>query len=191
MREKSDMRSRFRLIQGGLRCQTSFGPIRIVAAPEDSPPFGIDALVVEEDTWLIMSAEPKIGEPEEHPVRLMADLLKARPKSVGSVLVKGQNPMHFMAVVHDVNQDPTWREEWIESALKEIFRQAERRKLRAIGLPLLGTIHGKLANQRFGELLTRALVQTPFKHLRCLWLIAPTPINSEIIELLQSMLIDT
>jgi len=188
MAENADIRSRLRLIQGGLRCTISFGSLRIVAAPENSPPFEIDALAVEEDTWLIMSAKPKIVEAEDHPIRLMTDLLEAQPKPVGSVTIRGKNPLRFMAIVHDVNRNPTWREDWVENALIEIFRESERRKLGAIGLPLLGTQHGNLANQRFVVLLSRVLLQAPVRHLKCLWLIAPIPINSEIIEMLKPLL---
>jgi hypothetical protein len=166
----------------------SFGSIRIVAAPERWPPFDIDALAVEEDTWLIMSADPKICQPPEHPIRLMTDLLEAQPKDVGSVLVRGKNPLQFMAIIHDVNKEPTWREEWVQSALNEIFHEVAHRKLQALGLPLLGTVHGKLEKRRFAALLSRALRQSTSRHLRRLWLIAPIPINTEIIHLLQPML---
>jgi hypothetical protein len=178
--------SNFRLIQGGLQSQTVFAFINVVAAPEESPPFEVDAVAFEEDTWLVMSADPKIADPPEHPIRLMTGLIKARPEPVGSVLVRGKNPLRFLAIVHDVNQDPTWQEEWIESALKEIFKESEQRQLRAIGLPLLGTLHGRLKKRRFILLLSRVLQQTPFKHLKYLWLMVPTPQNSDIINLLES-----
>jgi hypothetical protein len=163
-----------------------FASISITAAPEESPPFEIAAKAFEEDTWLVMSADPKIAEPPEHPIRLMTDLIQAQPEPVGSVLVRGKNPLRFLAIVHDVNQDPTWQEEWIVSALTEIFRASEHRKLQAIGLPLLGTLHGRLEKRRFILLLSRVLKQTPFIHLKYLWLMVPTPQNSEIIKMLES-----
>lgn len=178
--------SKLRLIPGGLQCQTVFGSIRITATPEESPPFKADAIAFEEDTWLVMSADPKVADPPEHPIRLMTGLIEARPEPVGSVLVKGKNPLRFLAIVHDVNQDPTWQEEWIESALKEIFRESEHRKLQAIGLPLLGTLHGKLEKKRFIAMLARILRQLSFKHLKQLWLIVPVPHNAEIIDVIDS-----
>ncbi len=161
--------------------------MRIVAAPENSPPFHVEALAFEEDTWLILSADPKFYEPEEHPIRLMTELIEAQPEPVGSVLVKGHSPIRFLAVVHDVDQEPTWREEWVESALNEIFKKAEQRRLRSIGLPMLGTLHGRLDKQRFVVLLARALRQTPFNHLRSLWLVTPAGAGLDIIESLESM----
>ncbi len=178
--------SNFRMIPGGLQSQTVFASISIIAAPEESPPFEVDAIAFEEDTWLVMSADPKIVDPPEHPIRLMTDLIETKPEPVGSVMVRDKKPLRFLAIVHDVNQDPTWREEWVEESLKAIFRESEHRNLQAIGLPLLGTLHGKLEKRRFISILGRILRQTPFKHLKQLWLIVPTPQNSEIINWLES-----
>jgi len=166
----------------------SFGSTSIVTGPENAPPFEVEAIVYEEDTWLILSADPKVYEPEENPIRLMTELIEAQPNPVGTVLVTGQKPLRFMAVVHDVDQEPTWREEWVESALREIFRKSEQRRLRSVGLPLLGTLHGKLGKQRFVELLGRALTQTTFDHLRRLWIISPAGVGLEIIGSLESIL---
>ena len=179
------------MIPGGLQCQIRFGPIQIVAAPQDAAPFGVDALAVEEDTWLIMSTEPKIADPPEHPIRLMNDLHEAQPKAVGSLVVQGRNPIRLMAIVHDVNQVPTCRVEWVQSALTKIFQEADRRELRALGLPLIGTVYGKLVVAQFAGLLGQALLQAPIRHLRRVWLIAPVPTNSEIINMLQPLLNDT
>ena len=181
-------RPKMRVIQGGLDCQTRCGPIRIVAAPENSPPFEVDARAFEEDTFLIMSADPKVCEPEEHPIRLMTELIECKPETVGSVVVKGQKPLRFLAIVHDVNQDPTWKPEWIESALKEIFCKAEQHKLQSVGIPLLGTLHGKLEENHFVELLAQALRCTAFFYLKRLWLIAPAGFNINLIKMLKAAL---
>jgi hypothetical protein len=179
-------RPRFRLIQGGLQCKTEFASLNVVAAPETSPPFKVDAIAYEEDTWLMMSAEPQFAEPPEHPVRLMTDLIQAQPRPPGSVVVRGKSPLQFLAIVHDVNQDPTWREQWVEACLKNIFKESEQRKLQAIGLPLLGTKHGRLEIKRFIFLLRGVLNRIDFKHLKHLWLVSPTPVNAYIINWLES-----
>lgn len=188
MNEKIACRTKLRLIQGGLHSEISFGPVRIIAAPENIPPFELNARAYEEDTWLVMSADPKGCEPEVHPIRLMTELMETKPEPVGSVIVKGGNPLRFLAIVHDVNRDPTWKEEWIQSALEGVFREVEQRKIRAIGLPLLGTLHGRLETRRFLALLGRVLKQKTFNHLKRLWLIVPAKTNSEIIEMLEAEL---
>jgi hypothetical protein len=181
----------FELIQGGLQRETSYGPLRIVAAPESGPPFKVEALVIEEDTWLVMSAVPTVCEAEVHPIRLMTDVIEAVPEPVGSVLVKNGNPLRFLAVVHDVNQEPTWKETWIEKALSRVFLEAELYKLSSIGLPLLGTRHGSLEQDRFVFLLARVLKRTDFNHLGRLWLIVPAKTNSEIFTALDAELVNS
>jgi len=179
-------RQKFRLIQGGLQCQTVFASLNVIAAPETSPPFKVDAIAYEEDTWLMMSAEPEIADPPEHPIRLMTDLIEAQPRAAGNVVVRGKNPLQFLAIVHDVNQDPTWREQWVEACLEKIFNESEQRMLQAIGLPLLGTKHGRLEMKRFIFLLRHVLKRIAFKHLKHLWLVSPTPENTYIINWLES-----
>ena len=79
MNEKIACRTTLRLIQGGLHSEISFGPVRIIAAPENIPPFELNARAYEEDTWLVMSADPKGCEPEVHPIRLMTELIETKP----------------------------------------------------------------------------------------------------------------
>jgi hypothetical protein len=176
-----------KLVQGGLSRCFFFGPLQIVVAPSRVRPFEIDAIVYEEDTWLIMSAEPKRIEAPEHPIRLMTALMEARPEPVGSVLVKDGNPLRFLAIVHDVDQDPTWNEDWIVEALGNVLQEAERRKLGAIGLPLLGTRHGKLPPDRFPELLHRVLDQHTLVHLKRLWLIISGANTKRLTAVLRSV----
>jgi hypothetical protein len=190
MGKKQTRQTPLRLIDGGLHRETSFHQLRIVAAPEKAAPFDVDGFVFEEDTWLVMSADPKVCGPQEHPIRLMTDLIETKPEPVGSVLIQGSQALRFLAIVHDVNQEPTWQEEWIESALQEIFRKAERRQLQAIGLPLIGTLHGRLKDQRFAVLLGRVLQQTTIHHLKRLWLITSPTITTDIIEMLEAELLD-
>jgi len=183
---KKDNRPKLKLIQGGLQCEMSFKSVRIVASPEYLPPFEVDAIAAEEDTFLIMSADTKIRETDEHIVRLMTKLIETEPEPVGSVLVRGKNPIKFLAIVHDVNQEPTWNEEWIISALEGIFREAERRNLPSIALPLLGTLHGSLEKERFVVLLKTTLERASINHLKRLWLIVPDGTSRDIIEMLKS-----
>jgi O-acetyl-ADP-ribose deacetylase (regulator of RNase III) len=100
-------------------------------------------------------------------------------------LVKGRRPFKFLAIVHDVNQDPTWREEWVESALEGILQETEARKLRSVALPLIGTLHGSLEQQRFIELLSKAFKRTSLSQLKRLWLMVRPGTARHIIEMLE------
>jgi hypothetical protein len=174
-----------RLIRGGYPREISLGSLAIVAAPKDSPPFTVDAVAFEEDTFLVLSADRKVRAPTEPLVRLMTRVIETQPKTPGSVLVKGKAPLRLLAIVHDLNQDPSWREEWVASALDGIFREAESRRLQSIALPFLGTLHGSLEKERFIKLLRSALERTSPTHLKRLWLVVPAGTRSRILEMLK------
>ena len=179
---------RLQLIQGGLNDTILYGFLKIVPASESIKPFQIDARVFEEDTWLTISADPKIKSAEEHPLRLMQNMLAARPEPVGSVLVQGMNPMRFLAIVHDMDSEPAWKEEWVAKALKAVFLETEKQKVHSLGLPLLGTEHGKLEKSRFIEILSLSLQETSFSFLQRIWLIIPEHMKSQMIAMLKKAL---
>lgn len=182
--EKKDKRPRLRLIPGGYPYKISLGSMDIVASTEESPPFPVEAVAVEEDTYLVLSAGSEVRDPNEPLVRVMTRVIETRPEKPGSVLVKGKSPLRLLAIVHDLNQDPSWREEWIVSAIDGIFQKAESLKLSSIALPFLGTNHGSLEKQRFVELLQSALKRILANHLKRLWLVVPAGTSSKIFETL-------
>ena len=183
-----DIRKRLHVIEGGLRRVLTCGRLKIVASPQTAPPFAVQAVAVEEDTWLILSADPQITYPEEHPIRLMTDLINTEKEKVGTVRVQQGHPLRFLAIVHDVDCEPTWREQWVQSALVEVLVEAERRKLDAVALPLLGTRHGRLQPKRFAELLAAALLGVELTHLKRLWLVAGAKQSAVVVERLQDLL---
>ena len=158
----------------------------IVAAPENRPPFKVDAVAVEEDTFLVMSADRRVQDPKEPLIKIMTRVIETQPKAPGSVFVRDGSPLRFLAVVHDLNEAPTWREEWIIGALEAIFKEAEQRGLRSIALPFLGTLHGSLDKARFIVILRSVLEKIPANHLKRLWLVVPRKTQSKILENLQA-----
>jgi len=84
-----------RLIQGG-RNEIRFGPLRVIVAPPEAPPFAPAATVLEEDTWLVLSAEPTVKPVTDSMVRIMTDLLAAKPASPGSVMVASGEPKQIL-----------------------------------------------------------------------------------------------
>lgn len=181
-------RTRLRLVHGGLQNQWWFHNIHIVAASEMNPPFEVKARAFEEDTFLIMSAKPTVCAPPEHPIRLMTDLINTKPQRVGSVRVQGTRSLRFLAIVHDVNQDPTWKIEWIKSALEEIWREVEQRQLTSIGIPLLGTLHGKLEVPDFVDLFADTLLRARFTSLKRIWLITAAETISVLMKMFEARL---
>lgn len=188
MNDKYHKKPDLKVIHGGLHRTAFYGPVRIVAAPEASPPFNVEAMTYEEDTFLIMSAEPDEVPTDIHPIQMMTELEHFRPQEIGSVVVKKGAPLRLLAVVHDVNQEPTCREKWVEKALHAVFREVERRGIQSLGMPLLATRHGRLPRDRFARLLGRVLAATELKSLTRLWVMAPVPDNCEFTAALEKNL---
>jgi O-acetyl-ADP-ribose deacetylase (regulator of RNase III) len=142
----------------------------------------VDAVVVEEDTSLIMSAEARLKEVKESHERLIGQAQYDRPKAPGTVVVKDGSPLEFLAIVHDLESDPSWREDWVERALRNVLQEAEKRELRSIALPMLGTLHGTLTKRRFSKLLKSCLEQVPLTHLQTIWLMVPADTDRDVFE---------
>ena len=160
-------RRRFRLVHSPAK---QAGGITI--APHHHPPFPVQGLVLEEDTWFALSSSPTIPETPEHPIRVMTDAWAAEPALPGSVHIRNRHPFRLLAIVHDLSQDPTWRAEWIEEALRRSLEIARERGLQALGIEPLGTVHGRFPVAAFDALLEKVLQDTPAPGLD-LWRIDP------------------
>jgi len=182
MSKTDNKRENLRIIAGGLHRSVNYGALRIVAAPQEAPPFEVEAMTHEEDTFLIMDADPETIPIEIHPIRMMAELENFSPQEVGSVIVRKGSPIRLLAVIHDVDKEPACREIWITQALQNIFQEVERLGLRTLGMPLLATRHGRLPLKRFARLLGQALSEAPLNSLQHLWLVAPVPDNSAVVD---------
>lgn len=79
------------------------------------------------------------------------------PYNGGEVVVKRDAPLQLFAIVHDLDQSPSWREEWIAAALERVFQIACERQLQCLGMARLGTVHGRFPLERFIQLLVTAV----------------------------------
>jgi hypothetical protein len=177
---------RLRLVPQGEPRELELGTIRVMVAGEERPPFDVDALTLEEDTYTVLSADPEYREPRDHPVRIWTELHDAEPVPPGSVLVREGTPQRLLAVVHDVSEDPTWREEWVASALEEVARLVVRLGVKRLGLQPLGAVHGRLGLDRFVSLLRKAFDDPASTPLERLWVIAPKGRAAELERLLEA-----
>ncbi len=143
----------------------------LVFSPSGKPPFVVDALVEEEDSYLSLSAEPvvELGEtPDEHPVRVMTAARDAEEIEPGTVVIRHGHPLTLLAVIHRLHVSPTWREPWVVRAIENLCIEVERRQIRALGTPLLGTVHGKMSPQKAFELSGPLLAEET--GLRRIWI---------------------
>jgi hypothetical protein len=156
-----------------VQLESSFPWLRVVAAPADRQPFPIEVLVVEEDSYLVLGADTLVREPSVHPLRLLHQLRRVEPVMPGSVVVREGVPMRLLAIVHHLARRPSWSEEWIAEALDGVVRHVITHGIRSIGLPPLGSVHGRLPVSRFMHILERTLATNPPEPLRHLWLAVP------------------
>jgi len=87
-------------------CSLDIGALRIQAAPKAHPPFSCQAIVEEQDTYLILSEQTELKDPGK-PVWYLASMIEnAETYPLGSVIIKGKSPLRLCAVVHDIEQEP-------------------------------------------------------------------------------------
>ncbi len=162
--------------------------MHIIAAPtEHQPDLTIDAVVIEDDTDLVLGSEPVARQTDEAPRRLLKRAAAARPAEPGTVVVRGGTPLRLHAVVHDLDLEPSWREAWIQSALAAVLREVEMRRLRVLSLPALGSVHGELRLDRFAQMLASTLQQQPPGQLEAVWLVIPPGTSSATLTPLREL----
>ncbi len=149
--------------------------IDIHLSPETIQPFPVDAIVLEQDTSLVLEPDNELRDPgDDRPVWYdanKAELLKSH--QVGDVLVKSCKPLQLLAIVHDLDHDPSWQSAWIKSALYKVFDIAEQQSLSAIRLPILGARHGRFKLDSFIDILQPLINNNDWQHLKQIWLVVP------------------
>lgn len=155
--------------------------LKIIPAPPGATlVFLVEAQVVEDDTHLVLGADRRPRETQEAPGQLLEGARTSIQPAPGTLVVRGGHPVRLHAIVHDLDEEPSWREEWVASALREVLREVAARELRSLSLPLLGGVHGLLAAERFVELLSEALAEASVKELGEVWLTVPPGIAVEV-----------
>jgi len=161
------------------------GQLTLCVAPERLAPFIPDAEVVEEDTSLVLGDYHPFRPSDESATRLVKRMVEAPRVLPGQVLVRPGRPVRLLAVVHDLDREPTWREPWIYNALVAVLHEAAELRLNRVALPLLGTRHGRLTLERFLELLAEVLQEHVGPWPRQVWLVVPPGAEAECIGRLQ------
>jgi len=148
-------------------------PILIAGPPDGKPPLAVDAVVLEEDRWLVLSAPPEVPPSSEHPLRLFTALVEAEPAALGEVVVRPGRPTRLLAVVHDLDRDPSCTLADVSVALEVVVRVCAERGLHRLALPLLGTAHARL--NRDAVLGVMAVVLAGAPHIQAVWLQTDEP----------------
>ncbi|MBW2504627.1 MAG: hypothetical protein JRE16_08675 [Deltaproteobacteria bacterium] len=159
---------KFRVINGGKDKQNLFCEIPVTLVPDDFSPLDVDALVCEEDRYLIMTTSTDSQSIPEHPLRVINRAWQQQPLPLGSIHCRTGKPTRFLLVIHDLDRVPTCRPIWILAALANLrFQLSDHPHVRTIAMPLLGTRHGHLNISESFNLLRQAFTGAnwPVKHL--------------------------
>jgi len=132
-----------------------------------------DAVVEEEDTYLVLSADPEVTNRKG---RVCAPFTRRTPPSPPNPAASwsGAAPRCVSwRWCHDLSQDPSCREEWVGAALEAVLREVNSRRVRTLAMPPLGRVHGSLAMERFVALLHSALRSVMPRALERICLVVP------------------
>ncbi len=172
-----------------LPCKATIGSIEIAIAPVEYVPAEIDAIVEEQDTQLLMGMDAEINYPDEDFDTLIDQMLSGKSvRSPGQIIIKKTQPLQLKAIIHDINQKPSWKTEWISYALQQLVTEIENYNIKTLAMPLLGTIHGNVNENESIELLCDNLMSKQIICLEKLWLIAPDPACSRIKDAIEKKL---
>ena len=167
------LQKKLRLVWDINLSRVKINDIDIVVAPEAISPFDIDAVVEEQDTALILSQAGNITTPDNKPVWLLANKLESQPLlKPGSVIKRDGKTLRLLAIVHDLDIEPSWSAEWIEQALENIIKLSHTQGISSIQLPVLAAQHGRFHIQDFLQLLVIAIKKSHGK-LKKIWLVVP------------------
>ena len=145
--------------------------VELAIATHARPPSEIGAVVAEEDRYLVFDADPEACETKDDAESIIREFCGAVALEPGTVIARGSNPIHFLAVVHDLDQTPTCREEWVAKALEQIIREVNAHDIRSLAVPLLGGVHGSLSTAQFAAALCSALKQAKRDPSLRIWLL--------------------
>lgn len=144
--------------------------------------YAVDAVVEEQDTHLVLTPDLLIAETKESYGQLIRRAVEQLPRAPGTALVVTREPpARILAIVHDLDREPSWCEAWVAQAYIQAFSVIQAYGFRSVALPLLGTVHGRLDPVRSVELLRQALRGLTFLNLENIWIIAP-PVPDTLIR---------
>ena len=78
-----DSGRRLELIRGGYPRKIQIGSLTIVASLEKDPPFKVDAMAMEEDTFLVLSADGRVRDAGEPLIKVVTRVINTQPRKPG------------------------------------------------------------------------------------------------------------
>ncbi len=134
------------------------GPVEISVCTADQHPYTVDAIVEEQDTNLLLDTKPVIQDTQESYRSLIKKMNRQKPLMPGQIITKNTIPARLIAILYDVERTPICSEAILTTVINILLDELNRHKLKSVAMPLLGSTHGKIAEQVFIKLLQQSLI---------------------------------
>lgn len=120
---------------------------------EQSSP--VDAVVLEEDRYLMLSAKPRLTDEKNH-LRTLTKGFGAEQAELGTLVLRQGRPLTMLAVVVDVDADPPVEEGYVKRAFERVLAVCVAQRIDRVRVPLLGRL-GRLPAARSAALLREVI----------------------------------
>lgn len=117
----------------------------------------VDAVVEEQDTHMLLGKSPVISSVVTGFPQLVKKMQNQAPEIPGTVIVRKTKPRRFIAIVYNIDHKPICCEEWLETAIRNIFVQCWKYKIATLGMPLLGISYGRIDEPTTIDILEKVL----------------------------------
>lgn len=171
-----------KLLHGGRATNRKINGVTVSLVDRSAPLPSVSVRVFEEDTHLVLTKDPVIVAPVEHPIRLMTDIMDTRPHRPGALVID----KHWYAVVLDLDADILCRECWVLEVCRAIFQQVKEARVSSLSLPLLGNVHGALPSDTSLRVILSVLREASTPSLQRLQLETPKTIIPKAITALHA-----
>ncbi len=180
------LKPHLRLAWNAADCCCDLAGVHVVVAPRELPPFVVAAEVIEQDTARVLDDGLPLLEPDESIGHLVREMATEPFLSPGTVLASGRQPLRIQAILHELEQDPSWRRAWIRKAWLGIVACCEEHDVDSLALPLLGTRLRSMDRRDSVRLLRELVLEAHPACLRRIWLCCPSGAQQPVLDLLRS-----
>jgi hypothetical protein len=160
--------------------------IIVHAAPVAHPPFAVAAILEEQDTCLLLKQQTTLTDPGKPAWFLANKLEQEHVYQLGDVLLKGKNPTRLLAIVHDIEHQPTCSLDSVTKAYHKLSTIVTSERIASIAIPLLGTVHGRIPLDLAITSFQRVFLTNPPDYLEKIWLVLPEDASCECLSLLRN-----
>ena len=112
----------------------------IVISPVGQPPFAVELMVFEEDTWMVLSAGNFARSVRQDTHAVIEEMNAFETRQPGELVIKGNRAY---AIVHDLDQGAGSRVAWIDLALDRLFTHCRTTGTQCLAMQPLGCVHGE------------------------------------------------